>query len=46
MSAVEGLGSDLTIIMIAHRLSTLEYCDKVFEIKRGMAFLKKSFNSI
>tara|TARA_Y100000589_G_scaffold315518_1_gene339158 strand:+ start:16 stop:1233 length:1218 start_codon:yes stop_codon:yes gene_type:complete len=45
--------SSLTIIMIAHRLSTLEYCDRVIEISDGKIkniydrseYLKK-FNSI
>ena len=35
ISAIEGLGSDLTIIMVAHRLSTLKGCDQVFELKNG-----------
>ena len=29
------LGSDVTIIIIAHRLNTLRFCDKVFELKEG-----------
>ncbi len=33
MQSLETLNSDLTIIMIAHRLSTLEGCDKLFEVK-------------
>lgn len=35
MAAVEGLSGELTIIMIAHRLSTLERCDLVVELNRG-----------
>src|SRR3546814_10585613 len=27
MSAIEGLGNDLTILIIAHRLSTLQRCE-------------------
>ena len=30
------LGSDVTIIIIAHRLNTLRFCDKVFELKNGI----------
>ena len=29
------LGSDITIIIIAHRLNTLRFCDKVFELRQG-----------
>lgn len=35
IEAVEGLGQDLTIIMIAHRLTTLRNCDIIFQIDRG-----------
>ena len=37
MEAVQGLSNDLIVIMIAHRLSTLATCDRVFEIKDGIA---------
>tara|TARA_B100000242_G_scaffold145628_1_gene103809 strand:- start:1755 stop:3077 length:1323 start_codon:yes stop_codon:yes gene_type:complete len=32
---LDGLSSDLTIIIIAHRLNTLKNCDKVFELSEG-----------
>ena len=32
---LEGLSPDLTIIIIAHRLTTLKNCDKVFELNEG-----------
>lgn len=35
VDAIEGLGSDLTILVIAHRLSTLESCDIVFSLDAG-----------
>lgn len=35
MKAIHGIGSQMTIIMIAHRLSTLAACDRIFEIKNG-----------
>lgn len=35
IQAVENLGKDVTIIMIAHRLSTLKLCDKIVEINSG-----------
>lgn len=35
MDAVDKLGDNLTIIIIAHRLSTLRKCHKVVELKNG-----------
>lgn len=35
MKAINSLGSDLTIIIIAHRLSTLKGCDLIFRISDG-----------
>ena len=32
---LEGLSPDLTIIIIAHRLTTLKNCNKVFELSEG-----------
>ena len=35
MDAVEGLSRDLTIVMIAHRLSTVSRCDRVLNLEFG-----------
>jgi ABC-type multidrug transport system fused ATPase/permease subunit len=35
MQAVEGLSRELTVVMIAHRLSTLARCDRVIELAAG-----------
>ena len=35
IKAIEGLNKDLTILVIAHRVSTLSMCDKVIELKDG-----------
>jgi len=35
MKAVESLGMDLTILIVAHRLTTLAKCDQVIEIGEG-----------
>jgi ATP-binding cassette, subfamily B, bacterial PglK len=35
MAAVEGLSKELTIVMIAHRLSTVQRCDRVILLKNG-----------
>jgi ABC-type multidrug transport system fused ATPase/permease subunit len=35
MQAIEGLSRNLTLVMIAHRLSTLSNCDRVIELRGG-----------
>lgn len=35
IKAIEGLPGSKTIVMIAHRLTTLEKCDRIFEMKDG-----------
>jgi len=35
MEAIEGLSSDLTILLIAHRLTTVRRCDTIVELKDG-----------
>lgn len=35
MQAIEGLGNELTIFMVAHRLTTLKKCTKVIELVDG-----------
>ena len=35
MKSINGLSKNITIIMIAHRLSTLEICDRVLTIENG-----------
>jgi len=35
MSSIEKIDDDTTIIMIAHRLSTLKYCDFVYQMVNG-----------
>ena len=44
MSAIEKLPIDLTLIIIAHRLSTLKNCNKVIEIKNGNVLKVDTFN--
>ena len=35
MIAIDGLSKDLTVIMIAHRLSTVRRCDKILKLHKG-----------
>ena len=35
MDAIEGLGRDLTIVLIAHRLTTVRHCDSILELSQG-----------
>ena len=35
MDAIENLSRELTIVMIAHRLTTVERCDRVIELSNG-----------
>ena len=35
MEAVHNLGQKVTIILIAHRLSTVKECDKIFLLEKG-----------
>jgi len=35
MEAVNALSKELTVVMIAHRLSTVEQCDRVIRLQQG-----------
>jgi len=35
MDAIDGLGRDLTILIVAHRLTTLGGCDQIVELSGG-----------
>ena len=35
MDEVHNLSNEITIILIAHRLSTVEKCDKIFFLENG-----------
>lgn len=42
MQAVKELSSSITIVMVAHRLTTLKDCDLIYEIKDGKISVVKS----
>ncbi len=46
MEAVEGLSRDLTIVMIAHRLSTVQRCDRLVRLENGMVVASGPPNQI
>ena len=40
MESIENLGRDLTILIIAHRLTTLKGCDQIVELKAGEVLIE------
>lgn len=46
MEAVYNMSGDKTIIMIAHRLSTVKRCDKIFLLKDGKLIQQGSFDEL
>lgn len=46
MDAVNNLGKDITIILIAHRLSTVKKCDKIFILDKGELIDQGSFKEL
>ena len=46
MQAIDAVGDRLTVIIIAHRLSTLKNCDTVIELSHGKVARQGSYNEI
>lgn len=46
IKAIQGLGSQLTICMVAHRLSTLEMCDQIIEFRGGAIYRIGDYRSV
>jgi len=41
MQEIENLGDEITVLIIAHRLSTLKACDQIFELTKDGILIKK-----
>lgn len=46
MEAIEGLGRDLTIIIVAHRLTTVKHCDIIIELGQGKILAQGTYESL
>ena len=42
ISSIEELKGKITILMIAHRLSTLENCDRCFKVENGKITIEQN----
>ena len=46
IEAINNLSKEITIILIAHRLSTVKICDKIFKIEKGQLVDQGTFDEI
>jgi ABC-type multidrug transport system fused ATPase/permease subunit len=46
MQAIDSLGEEITVLMIAHRTSTLGRCDRIFELKDGILVRSCSYQEL
>ena len=46
MDAINNLRKDITIIIIAHRLSTVKRCDKIYVLEKGKLKAEGNFNEL
>ena len=46
MQAIDALGKDMTVLMVAHRVSTLRGCDRIFELKNGSLLREGAYQEL
>ncbi|WP_025179240.1 ABC transporter ATP-binding protein [Leptospira kirschneri] len=46
IEAIEGLGKHLTVLLVAHRVTTLRNCNKIIELKSGKIFRTGTYNEL
>lgn len=46
MDAIDGLDRDLTVLLIAHRLSTVRKCDTIVELEHGRVVCQGSYDEL
>jgi ATP-binding cassette, subfamily B, bacterial PglK len=46
MDAIEGLNRDLTILLIAHRLTTVQRCDTIVELEHGRVVAQGTYEQL
>ncbi len=46
MAAINSLSNQFTVILIAHRLSTVERCDMIFELDKGKLSAKGNYRDL
>jgi ABC-type multidrug transport system fused ATPase/permease subunit len=46
MNAIAALNRDLTIVLIAHRLTTVRHCDSIIELERGCLVAQGTFEQL
>jgi ABC-type multidrug transport system fused ATPase/permease subunit len=46
LEAIEAIGRDMTILIIAHRLSTVQHCDTVVQLESGRVVAQGSYEEL
>ena len=46
MRSIEGLSQDLTILIIAHRLTTVQHCDVIVELGQGRVVAQGTYEQL